>query len=109
MNSPHQLLMDGWEDDNSNGSSDGSKTPDSSWSSWPSRRLNSAVWVPPPSGITNSGSIPYRLFNDDDKLTMEQIQERLHLPQDDTVRALHSLACAKYKILLKEPAGKTVS
>jgi len=49
------------------------------------------------------------LFNDDDKLTMEQIQERLHLPQDDTVRALHSLACAKYKILLKEPAGKTVS
>jgi cullin 1 len=48
------------------------------------------------------------LFNDDDKLPLEVIQERLQMPQEDLVRALHSLACGKYKILLKEPAGKTV-
>jgi cullin 1 len=49
------------------------------------------------------------LFNDDDKLTVEEIRERLQLPQEDLYRALHSLTCGKYKILLKEPAGKTVS
>lgn len=41
------------------------------------------------------------LFNDDAKLTLEQVTERLHLPAEDTVRALHSLSCAKYKILIK--------
>lgn len=49
------------------------------------------------------------LFNDDAKLTLEQVTERLHLPAEDTVRALHSLSCAKYKILIKEPAGKAVN
>jgi len=31
------------------------------------------------------------------------------MPQDDLSRTLHSLACAKYKILTKEPDNKQVS
>ena len=36
-------------------------------------------------------------------------QERLNLPDDDVGRLLHSLSCAKYKILSKEPAGKNIA
>ena len=36
------------------------------------------------------------------------MKERLNLPDEDVVRLLHSLACAKYKILLKEPNTKTI-
>lgn len=28
---------------------------------------------------------------------------------DDVLRLLHSLSCAKHKVLLKEPAGKTIA
>lgn len=34
---------------------------------------------------------------------------QLNLSDDDVVRLLHSLSCAKYKILLKEPSTKTIS
>ena len=34
---------------------------------------------------------------------------QLNLTHDDLVRLLHSLSCAKYKILSKEPNTKTVS
>lgn len=33
----------------------------------------------------------------------------LNLTDDDVVRLLHSLSCAKYKILNKEPNTKTIS
>lgn len=49
------------------------------------------------------------LFNDADELSYTEIQERLNLPDEDLSRMLHSLACAKYKILLKEPEGRTIS
>ncbi|KAK3248376.1 Cullin-1 [Cymbomonas tetramitiformis] len=49
------------------------------------------------------------LFNTDEKLSYEEIKERLNLPEEDVSRLLHSLSCAKYKILLKEPAGKTIA
>lgn len=49
------------------------------------------------------------LFNDADELTFTEVAERLNLAEDDTGRTLHSLACAKYKILAKEPATKTIS
>lgn len=49
------------------------------------------------------------LFNDEEKLTFDEVKERLRLPEDDIIRLLHSLSCAKYKILLKEPANKTVA
>lgn len=34
---------------------------------------------------------------------------QLNLSDDDVVRLLHSLSCAKYKILIKEPNTKTIS
>jgi cullin 1 len=33
----------------------------------------------------------------------------VNVGDDDLVRLLHSLSCAKYKLLLKEPAGKTIN
>ncbi|KAL6208463.1 hypothetical protein ACLB2K_019412 [Fragaria x ananassa] len=49
------------------------------------------------------------LFNTAEKLSYSEILTQLNLTHDDLVRLLHSLSCAKYKILLKEPATKTVS
>ncbi|MEW5307923.1 MAG: hypothetical protein WDW36_010291 [Sanguina aurantia] len=49
------------------------------------------------------------LFNDAQELTYQDIQERLNLPDDDVTRMLHSLSCAKYKILAKDPASKSIS
>lgn len=34
---------------------------------------------------------------------------QLNLTEDDVIRLLHSLSCAKYKILIKEPNTKTIS
>ena len=44
----------------------------------------------------------------DQTLSYADVRERLNLPDEDVVRLLHSLACAKYKILLKEPNTKTI-
>ena len=49
------------------------------------------------------------LFNGADKLSYSEIVQQLNLSDDDVVRLLHSLSCAKYKILSKEPAGRTIS
>ncbi|MEW5319419.1 MAG: hypothetical protein WDW38_010572 [Sanguina aurantia] len=49
------------------------------------------------------------LFNDAQELTYQDIQERLNLPDDDITRMLHSLSCAKYKILAKDPVSKNIS
>lgn len=49
------------------------------------------------------------LFNDTEELGYSEVQERANLQDDDCLRLLHSLTCAKYKILAKEPAGKTIS
>ncbi|KAG2490035.1 hypothetical protein HYH03_011500 [Edaphochlamys debaryana] len=49
------------------------------------------------------------LLNDVDELSYNEVQERLRLPDDDLQRLLHSLVCAKYKIIKKEPDGKTIS
>ena len=43
----------------------------------------------------------------DERLTFAEIRERANLPEDDLVRILHSLSCLKYKILAKDPPGKT--
>lgn len=48
------------------------------------------------------------LFNDAESLSFGEVKEQLGLPEEDCVRLLHSLSCAKYKILTKEPVGKTV-
>lgn len=49
------------------------------------------------------------LFNSSDKLSYSEIMTQLNLTDDDIVRLLHSLSCAKYKILTKEPSTKSIS
>jgi cullin 1 len=49
------------------------------------------------------------LFNEVAELSFSEVQERLNLQEEDVVRLLHSLSCAKYQILLKEPAGRSIS
>ncbi|XP_010269449.1 PREDICTED: cullin-1-like [Nelumbo nucifera] len=49
------------------------------------------------------------LFNASDRLSYSEIMTQLNLTDDDVVRLLHSLSCAKYKILNKEPNTKTIS
>lgn len=49
------------------------------------------------------------LFNDAKTLSWAEIKTAINLPDEDVTRALHSLTCAKYKILSKSPEGKTIS
>ncbi|KAH0730543.1 hypothetical protein KY289_001731 [Solanum tuberosum] len=49
------------------------------------------------------------LFNASDRLSYQEIMTQLNLSDDDVVRLLHSLSCAKYRILNKEPSTKTIS
>ncbi|KAK2996180.1 hypothetical protein RJ639_029530 [Escallonia herrerae] len=49
------------------------------------------------------------LFNTSDTLSYQEIMTQLNLSDDDVVRLLHSLSCAKYKILTKEPNTKTIT
>jgi cullin 1 len=49
------------------------------------------------------------LFNGADKLSYSEIVTQLNLSDDDVIRLLHSLSCAKYKILNKEPNNKSIS
>ncbi|GFY98735.1 cullin 1 [Actinidia rufa] len=49
------------------------------------------------------------LFNASDRLSYSEIKTQLNLADDDLVRLLQSLSCAKYKILNKEPNTRTVT
>ncbi|EXB40823.1 hypothetical protein L484_009068 [Morus notabilis] len=49
------------------------------------------------------------LFNTADRLSYSEIMTQLNVTHDDLVRLLHSLSCAKYKILNKEPNTKSIS
>ena len=42
-------------------------------------------------------------------LSYNEVRERVNLPDDDIMRLLHSLSCAKYRILNKAPVSKTIS
>ncbi|KAH0913681.1 hypothetical protein HID58_037002 [Brassica napus] len=48
-------------------------------------------------------------FNHTERLTYQELIDQLNLSHEDLVRVLHSLSCAKYKFLKKEPASKTIS
>lgn len=48
------------------------------------------------------------LFNAADRLSYNDIKSQLNLTDEDIVRLLHSLSCAKYKILNKDPNTKAV-
>ncbi|CAM6103286.1 unnamed protein product [Calypogeia fissa] len=49
------------------------------------------------------------LFNEANRLSYTDIKEQLNLGTEDTVRLLHSLSCAKYKILCKDGSISTVA
>ena len=50
------------------------------------------------------------LFNDcAGELSFTDIKAALGLPEEDLIRTLHSLACAKYKLLRKTPDNRTVA
>ena len=49
------------------------------------------------------------LFNGADRLSYSEIVTQLNLSDDDVVRLLDSLSCAKHKILNKEPANRSIS
>ncbi|XP_027941382.1 cullin-1-like [Vigna unguiculata] len=49
------------------------------------------------------------LFNNADRLSYSEIMTQLNLAHEDIVRLLHSLSCAKYKLLIKEPDNKVIS
>lgn len=49
------------------------------------------------------------LFNASERLSYAEVMTQLNLTDDDVIRLLHSLSCAKYKILVKEPNTKTIS
>jgi len=48
------------------------------------------------------------LFNTEDTLSYSQISDTTAIPVGDLKRALQSLACAKFKILRKDPVGREV-
>ena len=43
------------------------------------------------------------LFNDSQRLTFSNIKTQLNFSEEEAVGLLYSLACAKYKILVKHP------
>ncbi|KAF2559122.1 hypothetical protein F2Q68_00012776 [Brassica cretica] len=49
------------------------------------------------------------LFNNTERLTYQEIIEQLNLSHEDLIRVLLSLSCAKYRILNKEPASKSIA
>ncbi|KAK4388459.1 Cullin-1 [Sesamum angolense] len=59
--------------------------------------------------VTTYQAAALLLFNAADRLSYQEIMAQLNLSDDDVVRLLHSLSCAKYKILNKEPSTKTIS
>ncbi|XP_051128576.1 cullin-1 [Andrographis paniculata] len=59
--------------------------------------------------VTTYQAAALLLFNSADRLSYQEIMTQLNLSDDDVVRLLHSLSCAKYKILNKEPSSKTIT
>ncbi|CAA0834817.1 Cullin-1 [Striga hermonthica] len=59
--------------------------------------------------VTTAQAAALMLFNASARLSYQEIMSQLNLADDDIVRVLHSLSCARYKILNKEPNTKTIS
>ncbi|KAE8685197.1 Cullin-2 [Hibiscus syriacus] len=49
------------------------------------------------------------LFNESNRLSYTEMVSQLNLTHEDMARLLHSLSCAKYKILNKDPTSKSIS
>ncbi|KAI9315665.1 Cullin [Dichotomocladium elegans] len=59
--------------------------------------------------VSTYAMIVLLLFNDTDVLSLEEIQARTQIPDQDLKRTLQSLACSKFKILLKETKGRDIN
>jgi len=59
--------------------------------------------------VTTYQAAALLLFNASERLSYAEVMTQLNLTDDDVIRLLHSLSCAKYKILVKEPNTKTIS
>ncbi|ONK78652.1 uncharacterized protein A4U43_C02F21040 [Asparagus officinalis] len=59
--------------------------------------------------VTTYQAAALLLFNNSDRLSYSEIMAQLNLSDDDVIRLLHSLSCAKYKILNKEPNTKSIT
>ncbi|XP_057991868.1 cullin-1 isoform X3 [Hevea brasiliensis] len=59
--------------------------------------------------VTTCQASALLLFNSSDRLSYSEIMTQLNLTDDDVIRLLHSLSCAKYRILNKEPNTKSIS
>ncbi|PIA19332.1 cullin 4 [Coemansia reversa NRRL 1564] len=49
------------------------------------------------------------LFSEEDELTYTQIQQQTGLEDDELQRVLQSLACGRFRVLIKEPKGRAVN
>ncbi|KAL3626116.1 Cullin-1 [Castilleja foliolosa] len=59
--------------------------------------------------LSTSQAAALMLFNNSERLSYHEIRSQLNLGDDDVIRTLHPLSCAKYKILNKEPNTRTIS
>ncbi|KAL3632108.1 Cullin-1 [Castilleja foliolosa] len=59
--------------------------------------------------LSTSQAAALMLFNNSERLSYHEIKSQLNLGDNDVVRTLHPLSCAKYKILNKEPNTRTIS
>merc|ERR1711915_802102 len=59
--------------------------------------------------VTTDQASALLLFNASERLSYSEIKSQLNLSDEDIIRLLHSLACLKHKILIKEPNTKSVT
>jgi cullin 1 len=60
--------------------------------------------------VTTLQAVALLLFNEGEgALSFEAVRESLNLSVDVVKRIMHSLSCGKYKVLSKNPVGKTIS
>lgn len=59
--------------------------------------------------VTTPQAVVLLLFNNSTQMSFSEIQKALNIPEEDVKRLLHSLACVKHKLILKEPDTKSLS
>jgi cullin 1 len=59
--------------------------------------------------VTTCQAVVLLLFNDSGRLSYQEIISQLNLEDEYATRLLHSLACGKYEILIKDPVNKAIS
>ncbi|KAF0692546.1 Aste57867_16358 [Aphanomyces stellatus] len=59
--------------------------------------------------VTTLQAVALLLFNTDETLTFEHLQESLNVSPDIVKRILHSLSCGKFKLVKKSPENKNIA